>query len=502
MKAVNYPTFLKPLITILENIRNNKENKITDIIAITCRSSGKTTTALNSICALADKPILVNVVKKTFQKLTEIFKQIKSTILYLYDEDVKWNKSTRELRIKNMVFRGYTLNTSHLKGKEKVTGIGTENWMDVIINLFDEVAPDLDKDFVNQFIQSQKSPIEKKVEKINLFFANPWVESNYYIADWLKNTHWTREKALTEPYYQHTYKEYKCYIAASIRANPLCPIEDLKTLLHTAQNDTRMEDITILGLPGASSGQVFDNFTKMKWIDFGFVFDKYVGGIDIGWTDTGNKGGATTMEVFKWNYKYGMNGCLEYYHHNKDYPLSQTKQQTLMLEKLCEFLMQEHNNKDVYIKIDGGTGNHLGILFQDEWDKHFAHKVQNLVEFSVAVSGKLKWKKNDRYTWINHCLGYNFLQVNSSIQPHLYSDLESAVYEEKKYKVEANPDIAHEFTDTIMALTYAAMIGAGGRRWLDDWRNLNSTKTVQQINTNSTWEETTQPQLKIEEVLK
>lgn len=502
MKTIHYPPFLKPLITILENIKNNVDNEITDIIAITARNSGKTTTSISALMNYTQLPILVNFGKKTFQKLQEIFKQVSSSISYYLEQDMVWNQSKRELKINKMVFRGYTLNTEKMKRKEKITGIGTENWMIAIINIFDEVAPDLDHSLVSQFIQSQKSPIGTKIQKINLFFANPWVESNYYIKDWLKHTHWTREKALTAPYYVHVKDNHKLYIAASVRANPLCPIEDLKTLIQQANNDKYMEDITILGLPGATSGQVFDNFKKMKYSNWKSHFQRYIGGIDIGWTDTANKGGATTMELFKWNYVKGMNGVLEYYHHNADMVFSQQAQQTRMLEKLYQFLLKENNDKDVYIKIDGGTGNHLGRIFQEEWDAKYANKVRNFVEFSVAVSGKLRWKKNDRYIWINTCLGYNFLQVSKVLQPHLYSDLESAVYEEKKYKVESVPDVAHEFTDTIIAITYAAMIGEGGRRWLDDWISFTKKdNTIQKTISNSTLGEMIQSKT-IEEILK
>lgn len=382
----------------------------------------------------------------------------------------RYNQSKNELWIGELLIRAYACNDEKQgAGKSLPTGIRIDSDREGVINILDECAPDLKPELVNVMLQSIKTDFFKYVPKFTIYLANPWVRSNYYISKWNRALHWSRMDAYEKPFYKEKIDDSWCYIGASIFANPMCPETDFKTYWETTEGDTRQRDIAILGLPGALNGQVFDAFREMTYKPFP-NYQFYVGGIDIGWTDKGGNGGATAMELFRYSIDYGIQGVLEYYHHNKTQVISSTAQQTAILFKICDFLEQVPDSYPVYFNVDIGGGDGIATSYQNEWDRSFASKVSNQVIFvGVTYSQKLQWKLSDRYKFINQCLHYNFLQVDNLIQPRLYSDLESAVYDEKPAKIEKEPEMLHEFSDTIVGgVSYACM--GKGRRWLEIWK--------------------------------
>lgn len=386
------------------------------------------------------------------------------------DIECKYNQSRNELWIGKLLIRAYAANDDKMgKQKSLPTGIRIDNDRQGVINILDECAPDLKPELVNVMLQSIKTDFFKQVPKFTIYLANPWVNSNYYVSKWNANVNWNRLIATQPPFFKVKYDDGWCYIGASIYANPMCPETDFKTYWETTAGDKRHRDIAILGLPGALNGQIFDSFTEMHYEPFS-EFNCYVGGIDIGWTDKGGNGGATAFELFKWSREYGMQGCLEYYHHNKDGIISSASQQTAILYKLLTLCQEIDNDYSVFINIDAGGGDGIAQSYQQEWDLNFSHLVSNKVYFNpVTYAMKLRWKLKDRYSFINECLHYNFLQVSNKIQPRLYSDLESAIYDEKPVKVEKEPEMMHEYSDTIVGgISYAAI--GKGKIWLDLWK--------------------------------
>ncbi len=65
------------------------------------------------------------------------------------------------------------------------------------------------------------------------------------------------------------------------------------------------------------------------------------------------------------------------------------------------------------------------------------------------------------------------------MQPHLYSDLESAVYKEQTtINIEKDPVMEHEFSDTIVGGLSYAVIGKA-KIWLDGWNQRRKLKEKQ-----------------------
>ena len=216
----------------------------------------------------------------------------------------------------------------------------------------------------------------------------------------------------------------------------------------------------------------------MDYVDLKQDFLFYVVGIDIGWTTTSSNGGATVMEVFKVSDKYGVSGVLEYYHHNKDIMIDSVRQQSYLLEKLYNYLAKQIADKDkcvVYVRIDGGTDTNINKYFEKEWREKYNDRIKHRVFFQVITTGnKRSWKLKDRYDWINAMLSLNKIRINYPIQPHLYSDLESAVYKDTTINVEKDPTLEHQFSDTIMSLCYACI--GFHNKWSRLWRDFEKRK--------------------------
>lgn len=480
--TLHYPPFLRPLWENFKKIINKDESYIRNFLICTARGTGKTTSTLKLIEAFFyDKPCLINVVKKTEAKLIAFIQQFIQTVKKDLNLDLRYNSSKNEMKFGKTLIRGYTLNGEKLSvEKNPPTGLIIDQWAEGVVNIFDECAPDLKPELVNVLLQSIKTDFFKQVPKMNLFMCNPWIKGNYYISKWNKVLNWTRVKAMTEPFWEGKLYDGWYYIGASIFANPMCPESDLNTYMETTEGNQQARDIVLYGLPGALNGQIFDNFSRMTFKDFKNDFIRYYGGIDIGWTTTGGNGGATTLELFKWDMEKGLQGVLEYYHHNKTNVISSGAQQTAMLTKLCNYFNEhilEAQGKYAWINIDVGGDGSIYRTFQDDWNLHYADKCSVTVNFFPVTAGmKNKWKLYDRYQWINKCLFFNFIQVSPSIQPHLYSDLESAIYKEQTtITIEKNPVMEHEYSDTIVGGLSYAVIGKS-KIWLDGWNQRYKAK--------------------------
>ena len=467
---------------------NKNPKYIPNFLICTARGTGKTTSTIKIIEGLLyNRKWLINIIKKTQEKLTQFITQFVQTAQDDLGVNLSYNQSKRTMTFGQSLIRGYTLNGDKLKvDTNPPTGLTVDTWADGVINIFDECAPDLNPDLVNVIIQSIKTSPNKFVPILNLFMCNPWVSSNYYINKWFQNLNWTTTSAKTNPYFSTKVVGEWCYIGASVFANPMCPETVLKNFVETTKGDKKYRDIILLGLPGAVNGQVFDNFRFMTYKPF-TTFERYFGGIDIGWTTQSGNGGATVLELFKYNKELGIQGCLEYYHHNKTNFISSAAQQTAILTKLFNYLNSNPNesiNKLVYISVDiGGDGN-VHRMFQDEWNKSFANQCYARVNFYPVTTGlKKQWKLYDRYRWINKCLYFSYIQVSKEIQPRLYMDLESAIYKDSALTIEKDPVMEHEYSDTIIGGLSYSVIGRA-KIWLNGWNA--KRKMNEKVNTNST----------------
>ena len=472
--TIHYPPFLEPLYENLKKMITHQKTYIPNFLICTARGTGKTTSTIKILeGVLYEQRWLINIIKKTEAKLIAFIQQVIQTAKVDLGVDLKYNSSKNEMVFGNCLIRGYTLNGEKLSvEKNPPTGLVIDQWAEGVLNIFDECAPDLKPDLVNVLLQSIKTDFFKPVPKMNLFMCNPWVASNYYINKWSSNLGWTRTKAKESPYFASKVSDGWCYIGASIFANPMCPESDLKTYWETTSGDKRARDIVLFGLPGSISGAVFDNFQFMRYQDFGSNFSRYFGGIDIGWTQASGNGGASVLELFKYDKQAGVQGVLEYYHHNKTNFISSAAQQTAMLTKLYNYLVSHQDEavgKFVCINVDiGGDGN-VHRMYQQEWNASFASSCPARVNFYPVSTGmKNQWKLYDRYKLINKCLYFSFVQVSKEYQPHLYMDLESAVFKETVANIEKDPVMEHEYSDTIVGGLSYAMIGRA-KEWLNLW---------------------------------
>ena len=436
---------------------------------ITARGTGKTTSLLKMLGYFCfNYPIVINIVKKTWSKLLEFIEQLQEIMINDYGISPVFNQSKRRMVFGQSIIRVFTLNKEHMKQKEVPTGISIEYTKKAVINIVDECSPDIDYGLWSVFEQSQKAG-ENQVPKTTFFMSNPWVRGDYFISKWWKELQWTRHDGMTEPYYKIVNDGKSTFIGASLFANPLCPETDLQTYWDTTEYNKNQRDIVIFGLPGASNGQVFDNFYKMQFFHVSQDFNFYIGGIDVGWTTTAGDGGATTLELFKFHQHEGLEGVYEYYHHNKDGFIDSSQQQTYMLGKLYAYLSNHNDNKPCTMYVDVGADTSIAGHMSEEWLKTFGMRCGHPVIFlPVTYSMKQHWRLKDRYDWINVCLAMNKILVSDKTQPHLAQDLESAVYKDATVNVEKDPQMDHNFSDTIMALCYAAI--GYYKTWLAGWK--------------------------------
>lgn len=437
---------------------------------ITARGTGKTTTLLMMIGYFCyDYPFVINIIKKTWTKILEFMEQLTEIMQEVFGITVKFNQSKRRMVFGKSIIRVFTLNKEHMKQKEVPTGISIEYTKKAVINIVDECSPDIDYSLWSVFEQSQKAG-EDQVPKTTFFMSNPWVRGDYFISKWFKNTGWNRNDGMKAPYYKEVSVGKTTYIGASLFANPMCPDTDLQTYWDTTEFNKNQRNIVIFGIPGASNGQVFDSFYNMHFEDWGTDFTTVYGGIDIGWTTVAGEGGATTMELFKFDSHKGLQGFCEYYHHNKEGFIDGIRQQSLMLNQLHNAL-NKLNKPGItcLIRVDCGADSTTAQHFQQEWNTKWANTTSARVFFqAMTTSMKLKWKLKDRYDWINQCLAQSFIQIDDKLQPHLYVDLESAVYKDTTINIEKDPTMEHDFSDTIMGICYAS---AGFQlSWLNGWK--------------------------------
>lgn len=186
MKKILYcPPFLKIVWKTIDSALHNPDKKtlITSFYIMTARGTGKTTTIIKILCYYALKyKLLINIIKKTENKLEEIFAQIISTFKSDFNVDVYYHHKRRQLIINDTLFRGYTLNKDHMKQKEVPTGLAILFDKELVINWSDEVSPDIDANLLRILEQSQKTSSEKYVPKISIYSSNPWVKADYFIA--------------------------------------------------------------------------------------------------------------------------------------------------------------------------------------------------------------------------------------------------------------------------------------------------------------------------------
>ena len=458
---------------------------------ITARGTGKTTTLLKMLGYFCyNFPFVINIVKKTWSKCLEFIDQLQEIMVNDYGISTKFNQSKRRMEFGQSIIRVFTLNKEHMKQKEVPTGISIEYTKKAVINIVDECSPDIDYGLWSVFEQSQKAG-EDTIPKTTFFMSNPWVRGDYFISKWFKETQWTRHDGMTDPFYKVVVDGKSTYIGASLFANPMCPSTDLQTYWDTTEFNKNQRDIVIFGIPGAANGQVFDNFYKMQFFKVSDDFNFYIGGIDVGWTTVAGDGGATTLELFKFHQHEGLQGVLEYYHHNKDGMIDSSHQQSYMLERLYVYLSRHADHKPCTMYVDVGADTSIAGHMAEEWMRLYGAKCEHSVIFlPVTYSMKQHWKLKDRYDWINVCLAMNKILVSQNLQPHLAQDLESAVYKDATVNVEKDPQMDHNFSDTIMALCYA---GIGYyKTWLTGWKLWEKRK--QQIQKNIAKFQLNQPQ--------
>lgn len=450
---------------------------------ITARGTGKTTTLLKMIGYWCyNYPFVINIIKKTWTKILEFMEQLKEIMELDYGVQVSFNQSKRRMEFGQSIIRCFTLNKEHMKQKEVPTGISIEYTKKAVINIVDECSPDIDYGLWSVFEQSQKAG-DDNVPKTTFFMSNPWVRGDYFVSKWFKHTQWTRQDGMRAPYYKQVDVDKTTYIGASLFANPMCPETDLQTYWDTTEYNKNQRSIVVFGVPGASNGQVFDNFYKMEFHNVGKDFFGYYCGIDLGWTTVTGEGGATTLELFKYHPHDGLEGVLEYYHHNKDGFIDSSKQQTYMLDKLKTYLNSQMDDKSVSVFIDCGGDGSIAKHFAQEWYLKYAKLCHhNVYFFPVTSSMKLLWKLKDRYDWINTGLAMNKILISDKVQPRLCIDLESAVYKDAVVNIEKDPVMEHNFSDTIMGLAYSCI--STHKLWMKLWKNYEKLKKQQQIRMN------------------
>lgn len=451
-------------------IKGNTDEVQRYFYIITARGTGKTTTLLKMIGYFCySYPFVINIIKKTWTKILEFMEQLSEIMLNDYGISVKFNQAKRRMVFGQSIIRCFTLNKEHMKQKEVPTGISIEYTKKAVINIVDECSPDIDYGLWSVFEQSQKAG-EDKVPKTTFFMSNPWVRGDYFISKWFKNTGWNRNDGMNAPYYKEVVIGKSTFIGASLFANPMCPETDIQTYWDTTEYNKNQRNIVIFGIPGASNGQVFDSFYNMHYEDWGDNYSTIYGGIDIGWTTVAGEGGATTMELFKFDQHKGLQGFCEYYHHNKDGFIDGIRQQSLILFQLKNELNKLNRpGMNCVIRVDCGADSTTAQRFQQEWNAKHANLCTVRVFFqATTTSMKLRWKLKDRYDWINTCLAQSFIQVDDKKQPHLYVDLESAVYKDTTINIEKDPTMEHDFSDTIMGICYASI--GYQVSWLNGWK--------------------------------
>lgn len=391
-------------------------------------------------------------------------------------------KRTLKLPNNNIKVSGFLSNRKNKTPKLGKARKGIKK--DVQINIFDE-ATEFASPKEIQMIQ-QATGGAKFV--INIFIANPWVLSNWYIKRVNKSLTFN-EKQLREKGEQlrQTYDKKKNKLTITHITN-----HRINTYLSQAQHQMLFDSWDIseqfarvvdLGMPGVAEGLIYAPILhKIGTPTRSMPLLDHRAGLDLGFS-TGANASSTALLIGRVAKNYAFLTIDEEYYHSNSTQMYKTQDQICseIIEKAMEYTIK---NKD---SIKASSTGKLTLSYDFmafgwgsmlETELHKYHKRQRLIAELIDIVPCVKFRVPTRVNVVTTIMSQGRYKINKENCPKHWEELESAQWDETKL-VKNQPTRENKNDHTLDASEY--LIGADLVNFLDNnyftlHKNIDLTK--------------------------
>lgn len=453
-----------------------KQVNIIDWELIGSRLSAKTIQTLKWLIELGyqnEVKISTDIWRYEVSGAKETYEELIATIEDIYDieTNIKNSNSTnRTLTLPNNTIKvnGYLSNRKNKTPKLGKARKGIKK--DVQINVFEEATEFLTEKQI-QVIQ-QATGGAKTV--INIYIANPWVLSNWYVAKVNKFLPFN-EKQLRKDGEQfktkYFPKEKRLRIAhiTNHRINTYLSEAQHQMLYDAWKISDQFARVVDLGMPGVAEGLIYAPIVHLIGQTVRVMpTQEYRGGIDWG-TSSASGGSATTMILGRIGRDYAQLALdEEYYHSNAT--MHYKDDNTLIQELAQQMLWYVKANKE---KIQASDTGHLtvyydyaaaglGKMLKDELSKY---KQEKLIADLILIKACAKFEVPTRIDIVKMLISQGRYKINKDKMPNHLKELENSQWEETKL-VNGRPTRLNEDDHTLDAMEY--LIGKSLLKFADN----------------------------------
>lgn len=432
----NY-SYLTQLFTI------TKQEKITtmNIRLIGSRLSAKTMQVLKFIILMQYSlkgQISTGIWRYTPKGAQETYEELENALFTIYGLDkelIYLNSTNKKIKLNDNEIKVNGL-MSNTKSKTPKLGSARKGVKKLVqINVFEECNEFKDEKQIEMI--KQASGGAKYI--INIFIANPWIISNWYVKPFARRNLFN-EKILREEgevikvETKALEKTLDIWHITNHRVNTYLEESQHRMLTSLWDLDQNLAMVADLGLPGVAEGLIYAPVMHLiENANYTSPIEMLIGGIDWG-TSTGENGSATAMELGRigkdWSF---LQYEWEYYHSNANsYYKSDLQIQTELINKLNEWLIKPDisalvKRHRITIYVDNASSGIKDIL-QDKLIEMYP-QWSDFVFFEKTPN---KMLVPERIDYMKHIMTTKRLKVDKANCPMLWSEWEQSLWDDTK----------------------------------------------------------------------
>lgn len=438
-----------------------------NIRLIGSRLSAKTMQALKWMIELGyqrDYIISTDIWRNEVSGANETFEELIGALEDIYEIEstrINTNSTKRRLKLPNNTINvnGFLSNRKNKTPKLGKARKGVKK--QVQINFFEEASEFEDEKKIHMIKQATGGA--KFI--INIYIANPWVLSNWYVKIVNKMLAFN-EKKLREhgeqikQVYDSKKREVNITHITNHRINTYLEPAQHQMLYDAWDISEQFARVVDLGMPGVAEGLVYAPIIHMIGQSVrNMPIEEFRGGIDWG-TSTSSNGSATTMILGKIGRDYSQIALdEEYYHSNATQHYK--NDDTLVSELVEQLIRYTKANRD---KIQQSTTGHIKVFYDygaamlgSALKKELAlYTKERLIVDLILIKPCSKFEVPTRIDIVKHLISSGRYKINKELMPNHYEELENCQWEETRM-VSGRPTRENTADHTLDAMEY--MIG-------------------------------------------
>ena len=443
---------------------HTKQVNIIDVELIGSRMSAKTIQVLKWLIELGyqdEVKVSTDIWRYEVSGAKETYEELIATIEDIYNVETNIKNSNATNRVLSLPNNKIKVNGFLSNRKNKTPKLGKARKgikKDIQINVFEE-ATEFEAEKQIQIIQQATGGAKIL---LNLYIANPWVLSNWYVAKVNKFLPF-KEKELRDngeqfksKYFPDTKKLRLTHIT-NHRINTYLS-EAQHQMLYDAWNiSDQFAKVVDLGMPGVAEGLIYAPIVHLIGQTVNTMpTQEYRGGIDWG-TSSSSGGSATTMILGRIGRDYAQLALdEEYYHsnatmHYKDDNtlIEELVQQMLKYTKANAGKIQATETGHITIYYDYAAAG-LGKMLKDELQRY---PKERLIADLILIKACAKFEVPTRIDIVKMLISQGRYKINKEKMPNHLKELESSQWEETKL-VNGRPTRLNEDDHTLDAMEY------------------------------------------------